>query len=70
MIIHVPLQVHDKDLVNAIKEGCEWIAPVYAYPGEFEMEAMASGAARVLDGEETLKEYTGKLNWDKADFMA
>ena len=32
------------------KMACEFIAPVSAYPGEFEMEAMASGAERVLDG--------------------
>ena len=62
--------VHNKDLVKKITEAVSFIAPVTAYPGEFEMEAMASGAARVLDGEEELKEYTGKLNWDKADFMA
>ena len=55
--------VHDKDLVNAIKEGCEWIAPVYAYPGEFEMEAMAAGAIRALTGKETVKEYTGEPRW-------
>ena len=56
-------------LVQKITEAVSFIAPVTAYPGEFEMEAMASGAARVLDGEEELKEYTGLLNWDKADFM-
>lgn len=26
--------VHSQDLVNQIKESCEWIAPVCAYPGE------------------------------------
>jgi butyrate kinase len=51
--------VHDKDLVRQITETCDWIAPVSAYPGEFEMEAMASGAARVLDGKEQVKKYTG-----------
>ena len=61
--------VHNKGLVQKITEAVSFIAPVTAYPGEFEMEAMASGAARVLDGEEELKEYTGLLNWDKADFM-
>lgn len=55
--------VHDASLVQSIKDGCEWIAPVYAYPGEFEMEAMAAGAIRVLSGEEKLKEYTGKPRW-------
>lgn len=52
--------VHSKDLVDQITETCEWIAPVSAYPGEFEMEAMAAGAARVLDGKEEAKKYTGE----------
>ena len=60
--------VHNKGLVKRITEAVSFIAPVTAYPGEFEMEAMASGAARVLDGEEALKEYTGLLNWDKKDY--
>lgn len=38
--------VYNKGLVAQIKDACEWIAPVSAYPGEFEMEAMASGADR------------------------
>jgi butyrate kinase len=59
--------VHSMDLVKQIKEGCEWIAPVYAYPGEFEMEAMAAGAIRVLNGTEALKEYTGTPLWDGFD---
>jgi butyrate kinase len=46
-------------LVTKIKNACEWIAPVTAYPGEFEMEAMATGALRVLNGTEKLKKYHG-----------
>ncbi len=61
--------VHSEDLVSQITETCSFIAPVYAYPGEFEMEAMAAGAIRVLDGEEELKEYTGKLVWDGFDWQ-
>jgi butyrate kinase len=56
--------VYSKDLVAQITETCEFIAPVYAYPGEFEMEAMAAGAIRVLKGEEECKTYTGVKNWD------
>lgn len=56
--------VHSNDLVNQIMESCSFIAPVTAYPGEFEMEAMAAGAIRVLNGEEKLKEYTGELVWN------
>ena len=60
--------VHNKDLVEQITRTCSFIAPVTAYPGEFEMEAMAAGAARVLDGEEELKHFTGKKVWEKFDF--
>lgn len=56
--------VHSDDLVSQITESCSFIAQVTAYPGEFEMEAMAAGANRVLNGEDELKEYTGKLVWD------
>ncbi|MBR1623983.1 MAG: butyrate kinase [Pseudobutyrivibrio sp.] len=51
--------VHNKKLVADITEACSWIAEVTAYPGEFELEAMAAGAIRVLNGEEEAKEYTG-----------
>lgn len=61
--------VHDEGLVNTVKEACSFIAPVYAYPGEFEMEAMASGATRVLDGVEKLKVYTGEVNFDMKKFI-
>lgn len=60
--------VHSDDLVNQITDTCQWIAPVTAYPGEFEMEAMASGAIRVLTGQEKLKTYTGKPVWSGFDF--
>ena len=56
--------VHDEDLVNQVTDACSWIAPVYAYPGELELEAMAAGAARVLSGEEEAKEYTGVPCWN------
>ena len=52
--------VHNEGLVKELKESVSFIAPVYAYPGEFEMEAMAAGAIRVLKGEEQVKIYTGK----------
>ena len=60
--------VHNPDLVAQITETCSFIAPVTAYPGEFEMEAMAAGAVRVLNGEEELKQYSGKRVWEKFDF--
>lgn len=55
--------VYNDDLVLQIKTACEWIAPVTAYPGEFEMEAMAAGAMRVLTGKETAKRYSGEPVW-------
>ncbi|MEI3339791.1 MAG: hypothetical protein V8R80_07450 [Eubacterium sp.] len=54
--------VYNKGLVAQIKEACEWIAPGYPYPGEFEMEAMASGAIRASRKEE-VKTYTGVPVW-------
>lgn len=60
--------VYNEGLVAQIKEACEWIAPVSAYPGEYEMEAMASGAIRVLSGEEEVKTYTGVPVWSGFDF--
>ena len=56
------------DLVEQIRTKCEWIAPVTAYPGEFEQEALAFGALRVLRGEEQAKHYTGKPVWSGFDF--
>ena len=35
-----------------IRESVQFLAPVYVLPGEFEMEALAHGALRVLRGEE------------------
>ena len=61
--------VHSDDLVAQIKEACEFIAPVTAYPGEFEMEAMAAGAARALDGEEEVKKYSGVESFTGFDFV-
>ena len=61
--------VHSEDLVNQITEACEFIAPVSAYPGEFEMEAMASGAERALDGTEAVKKYTGVCSFTGFDFV-
>ena len=60
--------VHNQDLVGQLTDACSFIAPVTAYPGEFEMEAMAAGAIRVLEGEEELKTYTGTPVWDGFDW--
>ena len=51
--------VHDKRVVDGLTQMCGKIAPIRAYPGEFEMEALAAGALRALRGEEPIKTYTG-----------
>ncbi len=45
------------DVVAALKEYTEWIAPVTVYPGEDELLALAQGALRVMNGEEKALEY-------------
>ena len=60
---------HNKALVEEVTKACSFIAPVYAYPGEFEMEAMANGATRVLDGEEEIKTYTGELVFNEKELL-
>ena len=51
--------VNDKNVVDGITKMCSKIAEIRAYPGEFEMEALAAGALRALTGEEEVKTYTG-----------
>ena len=41
----------------------KYIAPVKVYAGEFEMEALAAGALRVLTGQEEPQVYTGVPAW-------
>lgn len=50
---------HDKDLVEELRGYIGFIAPIEVRAGEFEMEALASGALRVLRGEEKPLVYTG-----------
>lgn len=54
---------HEINLVDAITSSVSWIAPVVVQAGEFEMEGLASGAIRVLKGEEPAREYTGVPVW-------
>ena len=51
--------VHDRRVVDGLQAMCSSIAPFRAYPGEFEMEALAAGALRVLRGQEEAMTYTG-----------
>ena len=46
-------------ITSRIKERVRFIAPVFIYPGESEMEALALGALRDLTGEEKAYDFTG-----------
>lgn len=48
--------VHAEYICNFVKEYCGYIAPVCAYPGEFEMQALAKSAKRALEGAEKINE--------------
>ena len=53
-----------KYFTDKMKEYAGWIAEIVIMPGEFELEALAAGAVRVMRGEEELKTYTGIPVWD------
>lgn len=44
-------------VIEGLKKRAEWIAPFTVYPGEDELLALAQGALRVINKEETVKEY-------------
>ncbi len=43
---------HSERLVSKLRKSIEWIAPITIYPGEDELQALAEGVFRVLNGEE------------------
>lgn len=51
---------HSDRLVDLVSKRVEKIAPVLCYPGEFENEALALGAYRVMSGQEKPTEYQGE----------
>lgn len=55
---------HDRYLVEKVSAMVKYIAPIKVHAGEFEMEALASGALRVLSGIEEAKVYTGVPVWN------
>ena len=59
---------YDKYVVAALKEMLGFIAPVVVSAGEFEMEALAAGAIRVLSGQEKALEYDGRPVWEGLKF--
>ena len=56
--------IKSADLVEKLERMIGRLAPIYKYPGEFEMEAMCNGALRVLRGEEAAVHYVGKTRGD------
>lgn len=58
---------NDPYFVDYITQRVGWIAPVKAYGGDFEMEALASGAVRALEGTEPVLTYTGVPSWQSFD---
>ena len=48
---------HSELVVAKIKECTQWIAPVFAYPGEEELRALNEGVLSVLQGKEKVKQY-------------
>lgn len=58
---------NDKYLTKSLIDYISFLAPVEVMAGEFEMEALAAGAIRVLKGDEKAKEYTGVPVWNGFD---
>ena len=58
---------HDPYVVEKLKEMLSFLAPITVMAGEFEMEALAAGALRVLRGDKAPKEYTGIPVWNGFD---
>lgn len=48
---------YSERLVSSVKDYVSFIAPVFVYPGEHEMEAITAGILRVYRNEEKEKEY-------------
>jgi len=51
---------HSERLVGSLRGFLQWIAPITVFPGEDELQALAEGVFRVLDGEEQPKRL-----WDE-----
>ena len=52
---------HSSRLIAGLRDALEWIAPITAYPGEDELQALAEGVFRVLDGEEKAKRLADEI---------
>ena len=56
--------VRFQEIVDGIRNRCEWIAPISVYPGEMEQEALAYPVLRALRGEEEILAYSGRPVWN------
>ena len=52
---------NSKMITQWVAERTEHIAKVHVYPGELELEALAAGAVRALNGEESVKKYNVRI---------
>ncbi len=57
------------DIVAFIEKHCGFIAPVSAYPGEMEQEALGLSALKVLRGERVALTYSGRDVWQGFEGM-
>jgi butyrate kinase len=48
---------HSEYIVSELRRRIGFLAPVYVFPGEDEMEALALNALAVLQGKREAKEY-------------
>jgi len=56
---------HSERLVGRLRKYIEWIAPITVYAGEDELQSIAEGVFRVLDGEEQAKRLEAHLADEK-----
>jgi butyrate kinase len=52
---------HSTRVVERLRGYVQWIAPMQVYPGEDELQALADGVFRVLDGEEKAKRISDEI---------
>ena len=57
------------DIIEGIRQRCEWIAPVSVYPGEMEQEAMAYAVLEALEGKAPILTYSGRPVWNGFEGM-
>jgi len=53
-------------LASALGEYVSWIAPIWRYPGEDELQALAEGTLRVLRNEEQPRSLVSTVEIDRS----